>query len=79
VLRMGPRIVRELASTAGPAADGIITNSNRRLLAHLRAADADAAEHEMDRLLRCLHLMWRLARCSRHTAQPALRDRRALS
>jgi hypothetical protein len=68
VLRLGPQIVRDLASVAGPAADGIITNSNRRLLRHLRAADADAAEYEMERFLRCLHVLWRLARPS---ARPA--------
>jgi hypothetical protein len=68
VLGLGPQIVRDLASVAGPAADGIITNSSRRLLAHLRAADADAAEYEMDRFLRCLHVLWRLARSS---ARPA--------
>jgi hypothetical protein len=71
VLRMGPRIVRDLASAAGPAADGIISNSSRRLLAHLRAADGEAAEQEMERLLRCLHLMWRLARGSGRVVQPA--------
>jgi DNA-binding FadR family transcriptional regulator len=65
VLRLGPAIVRDLALTVGPNADGIISNSNRRLLAHLRAADADAAGYEMERFLRCLHLMWRLARGSR--------------
>lgn len=65
VLMLGPRVVGGLASTAGPAADGIIRNSSRRLLEHLRAADAEAAEYEMERLLRCLHFMGRLARGSR--------------
>jgi DNA-binding FadR family transcriptional regulator len=65
VLRLGTRVVRELASGVGPAADGIIANSNRRLLAHLRTGDADAAEAEVERLLRCLHVMWRLARAER--------------
>jgi hypothetical protein len=71
VLRLGPRIVHDLASAAGPAADGIISNSSRRLLAHLRAADGEAAEQEMERLLRCLQLMWRLARGSGRGAQSA--------
>jgi hypothetical protein len=65
VLSMGTRVVRELARGAGPAADCIIANSSRRLLAHLRAGDADAAEAEVERLLHCLHLMWRLARAKR--------------
>ncbi len=43
------------------AADPIIRNSCRRLTAHLRAADADAAEHERQWFLTCLHFMWRLA------------------
>jgi hypothetical protein len=67
VLMLGPRIVGGLAATAGPAADGIIRNSSRRLLEHLGAGDADAAEHEMERLLRCLHFMGRLAHGSRRT------------
>ena len=60
--------VRDLASAAGPLADGIISNSNRRLLAHLRAGDADAAEQEVEKLLRCLHMMWRLARMDKLAA-----------
>jgi DNA-binding FadR family transcriptional regulator len=68
VLRLGSRVVRDLASGAGPLADGIISNSSRRLLAHVRAADADASEQEMEKLLRCLHVMWRLARCDKGAA-----------
>ena len=68
VLRLGANIVGDLASAAGPLADGIISNSNRRLLAHLRAGDADAAEQEMEKLLRCLHMMWRLARMDKLAA-----------
>jgi DNA-binding FadR family transcriptional regulator len=68
VLSLGTSIVRELASAAGPLADGIISNSNRRLLAHLHAGDADAAEQEVEKLLRCLHMMWRLARCGKLAA-----------
>jgi DNA-binding FadR family transcriptional regulator len=60
VLSLGAEIVRDLAITSGPAADGIIINSHQRLLAHLRARDANAAEHEMEELLKCLHTMWRL-------------------
>ena len=61
VLALGTEIVRDLASAAGPAADGIIVHSRGRLLACLYARDAEAAEHEMEKHLRCLHLMWRLS------------------
>lgn len=60
VLTLGSDIVRDLAITAGPAADSVIIRSRRRLLAGLRARDAEAAEHEMEEHLRCLHFMWRL-------------------
>ncbi len=60
VLTLGSDIVRDLAITAGPAADGVIISSRRRLLDGLRAGDAEAAEHEMEEHLRCLHFMWRL-------------------
>jgi hypothetical protein len=62
VLILGAGVVRDLALAGGPAADGVITASNRRLLAHLRARNADAAEREVERQLKCLHFMWRLAR-----------------
>jgi DNA-binding FadR family transcriptional regulator len=47
--------------TVGPAVNGMIVSSRRRLLAHLRAGDADAAEQEMETHLRVPHYMWRLA------------------
>jgi hypothetical protein len=62
------RIVRDIALTARPAADGMITSSHRRPLAHLPAADPDAAEHDIRRLLRWLHYMWRLFRLARRTS-----------
>lgn len=55
VLRMGAVLVRDLAVTAGPGTDRMITSAHRRLLAHIRAADADAAEHETDSYLRGLY------------------------
>jgi hypothetical protein len=61
VLMLGARAVRDLALVAGPVAESVIASSNRRLLAHLRARDADAAEREVERQLKCLHFMWRLA------------------
>jgi DNA-binding FadR family transcriptional regulator len=38
----------------------MITSSRRRLLEHLFAGDATAAEREMETHLRALHYMWRL-------------------
>lgn len=70
VLKLGNTVVRDLAVSAGPGADSMIISSHRRLLAHLRAADADAAEYEIVRLLSCLHYMGRLARLAgRHRAR----------
>ena len=53
--------MHDLAVTVGPAADGIILSSRRRLLDRLRARDADGAAHEMEHHLRGLHYMRRLA------------------
>jgi GntR family transcriptional regulator, transcriptional repressor for pyruvate dehydrogenase complex len=50
-----------LVLTVGPAADGIILSSRRRLLRQLRARDADAAAREMEQHLKGLHYMGRLA------------------
>jgi DNA-binding FadR family transcriptional regulator len=55
-------LVRDLMLTVGPGADGLITNSRRRLLACLHAGDADGAAAEMEDHLRVLHFMARLAR-----------------
>jgi GntR family transcriptional repressor for pyruvate dehydrogenase complex len=52
----------DLAVAAGPAADGIILNSRRRLLRHLRAGDAEAAGQELEKHLRVLRFMERLCR-----------------
>jgi pimeloyl-ACP methyl ester carboxylesterase len=56
--------VHHLMLTVGRAADGMIIGSHRRLLAHLRAGNADEAALEMEKHLRGLHYMWRLTRCS---------------
>jgi hypothetical protein len=50
--------------TVRPAVDGMITSSRRRLLAHLGAGHVDEAALEMEKHLRRLHYMWRLARWS---------------
>src|SRR5579859_6821575 len=56
--------VHDLILTVGPAADGMILSSRRRLLDLIRAGDADEAAAEMEDHLRGLHFMWRLSRTS---------------
>ena len=56
----GAGFAGELMRAVGPAANGMITGSRRRLLEHLLAGDAGAAEREMETHLRALHYMWRL-------------------
>ena len=53
--------LQDLFMTVGPAADGMILSSRRRLLRELRAWDADAAAWEMEHHLRGLRCMERLA------------------
>jgi DNA-binding FadR family transcriptional regulator len=48
----------------GRGADGMIASSRKRLLAHLRARDGEGAALEMEKHLRSLHYMWRLAQSS---------------
>jgi hypothetical protein len=60
----GAGFMYDLILAVGPAADGMIASSRRRLLAHLRAAHADEAALEMEKHLTGLHYMWRLTRCS---------------
>jgi len=50
-----------LVLTVGPAADGIILSSRRRLLRQLGTWDAEGAAREMEQHLKCLHFMGRLA------------------
>jgi GntR family transcriptional regulator, transcriptional repressor for pyruvate dehydrogenase complex len=50
----------DLAVAVGPSADGIILGSRRRLLAHLRAGDAEAAGQEIEKHLRVLSFMEQL-------------------
>jgi DNA-binding GntR family transcriptional regulator len=54
--------VYDLMVTVGPAADGIILSSRRRLLDLIRAGDAEGAAAEMEQHLRRLHFMWKLSR-----------------
>ena len=60
--------LHDLVLRVGPAADGIILSSRRRLLRQLRAWDADGAAREMEHHLKGLHYMGRLA-CG---ARPAM-------
>jgi DNA-binding FadR family transcriptional regulator len=53
--------VHDLMITVGPAADGMIISARRRLLALIRAGDADGAAEEIERHLRVLSFMGRLA------------------
>jgi GntR family transcriptional regulator, transcriptional repressor for pyruvate dehydrogenase complex len=53
--------MREVMLTVGRAADGMIVSSRWRLLAHLRVGDGEGAALEMERHLRGLLYMWRLA------------------
>ena len=61
LLTGGTAHVREVMLAVGRAADGMIVSSRRRLLAHLRVGDGNAAALEMERHLRSLLYMWRLA------------------
>ena len=61
LLTRGAGHVRELMLAVGRAADGMIVSSRRRLLAHLRAEDGEGAALEMERHLRSLLYMRRLA------------------
>jgi GntR family transcriptional regulator, transcriptional repressor for pyruvate dehydrogenase complex len=65
LLAGGAEYMREVMVAVGRAADGMIVSSRRRLLAHLRAGDGEAAALEMERHLRGLLYMRRLARSGR--------------
>lgn len=71
VLSGGVGLVYDLMVAVGPAVDGMTASSCRRLIALLRAGDADGAALELEKQLRVLHFMWRLATCS---TQRASRD-----
>jgi len=68
LLTGGVGYVREVMLAVGRAADGMIVSSRRRLLAHLRAGDGEGAALEMEKHLRGLRYMWRLALPGRKTA-----------
>jgi DNA-binding GntR family transcriptional regulator len=61
LLTGGARYMREVMLAVGRAADGMIVSSRRRLLAYLRAGDGEGAALEMEKHLRVLLYMRRLA------------------
>ena len=61
VFGQGAGFAYDLMITAGRGADGIVINSRRRMLAALRAGDVDEAALAMEKHLRTLHFMGRLA------------------
>jgi DNA-binding FadR family transcriptional regulator len=67
VLDDGARLAYELMLAAGRNADGMVITSRRQLLRFLRAGDAEQAAAEMEKHLRVLQFMWRLAGAYRTT------------
>ncbi|HEX6449732.1 MAG TPA: hypothetical protein VF060_09745 [Trebonia sp.] len=61
VLASGGQLARELMITAGRGCDGIVVNSRRRFLEHLRGGDPGGATLELEDHLRILRVMCRLA------------------
>jgi GntR family transcriptional regulator, transcriptional repressor for pyruvate dehydrogenase complex len=55
--------LQDLFMMVGPAADGIILSSRRRLLRELRAWDADGAAREVERHLGVLHFIGCVVAC----------------
>lgn len=60
VLNLGVGFAYDLMMAAGRGADSIVIDSRERMLARLRAGDADEAALEMDKHLRVLSFMCRL-------------------
>jgi DNA-binding GntR family transcriptional regulator len=60
-LNLGAGLAYDLMMAVGRVADGMAANSRKRMLAHLRAGDAGAAALEMEKHLRVLSFMCRLA------------------
>jgi DNA-binding GntR family transcriptional regulator len=68
MLSLGAGFAHHLMIAAGPAADVMTANSRKRLLARLSAGDAAGAAYEMERHLRVLRFMGRLAAGSSRNA-----------
>jgi DNA-binding GntR family transcriptional regulator len=81
-LKHGTKFTYDLMIVAGRVADGIVINSRWRMLAHLHAGNADEAALEMEKHLRILSFMVRLASsrtrepaCKPHQGKPAPQSR----
>lgn len=61
VLNLGAGFAYDLMMAAGRAADSIVINSRKRTLAYLQTGDVDEAALEMEKHLRVLSFMCRLA------------------
>lgn len=68
VFNHGAGLAYDLMISAGCAADTIVTNSRKRMLAYLRAGNAAGAALEMEKHLTVLHFMARLATPPAHRA-----------
>ena len=68
VLSIGAGLAYDLMIAAGRAADGMIASSRQRLPAHLSDGNLEGAALEMEKHLRVLHYMGRLANCAVHRA-----------
>jgi hypothetical protein len=75
VLSYGAELAYSLMIGAGHAADVIVVNSRKRMLAHLRAGDAAEATREMENHLSALNFMGRLAVTDAAFRPPPQRDK----
>ena len=75
VLRYGAELAYDLMIAAGHAADVIVVNSRKRMLAHLRAGNPAEATREMENHLSALNFMGRLAITDAAFRPPPQRDK----
>ena len=75
VLRYGAELAYDLMIAAGHAADVIVVNSRKRMLAHLRAGNPAEATREMENHLSALNFMGRLAITDAAFRPPLQRDK----
>ena len=75
VLRYGAELAYALMIDAGPAADVIVVNSRKRMLAHLRDGDAAEATRELENHLSALNFMSRLANTDAAFRPPPKRNK----
>ncbi|MEU3270881.1 FadR/GntR family transcriptional regulator [Saccharomonospora sp. NPDC006951] len=52
------QVMRKIVLTLGPSEGDVVLRSQRKVIKHLKARDADAAVAEMERHLRRIHKMW---------------------